>query len=91
MKDTVSACYFTVYYYEIQSDNVYLTVHRFRPSPGLKMGTVKDFYEFLVEAELQHYYNAFKNELKVSDALVRKLLVPDIGTSRYLTMVPVGT
>jgi hypothetical protein len=34
-------------------------------APG-KMGTVKDLYEFLVEAELQHYYNAFKNDLKVS-------------------------
>jgi hypothetical protein len=24
------------------------------------------FYEFLIEAELQQYYNAFKNDLKVS-------------------------
>ena len=30
------------------------------------MAQHKDFYEFLVEAELQHYYDSFKNDLKVS-------------------------
>ena len=28
---------------------------------------MKDFYDFLVEAELQHYYNSFQTELKVTN------------------------
>ncbi|KAL3862562.1 hypothetical protein ACJMK2_008522 [Sinanodonta woodiana] len=30
------------------------------------MGTVRDLHEFLQEAELDHYYNAIKNELKIA-------------------------
>ena len=30
------------------------------------MGTVRDLHDFLIEAELEHYYNAFKNELKIA-------------------------
>ena len=32
-----------------------------------EMTNVKDFYDFLVEAELQHYYNSFQTELKVTN------------------------
>ena len=31
------------------------------------MAHVKDLYEFLCEAELQHYYDSFKNDLKVTN------------------------
>lgn len=30
------------------------------------MAQPKDLYEFLAEAELQHYYNSFKNDLKIT-------------------------
>ena len=30
------------------------------------MAAPKDLYEFLTEAELQHYFNSFKNDLKVT-------------------------
>ena len=30
------------------------------------MGTVRDLRDFLLEAELEHYYSAFKNELKIA-------------------------
>ncbi|XP_064641830.1 activated Cdc42 kinase-like isoform X2 [Lineus longissimus] len=54
-------------------------------APG-RMGTVKDLYEFLVEAELQHYYNAFKNDLKVTSVGQLKYVeeedLADMGMSK---------
>ena len=33
---------------------------------GVAMGTVRELRDFLLEAELDHYYSAFKNELKIA-------------------------
>ena len=33
---------------------------------GVTMGTVRELRDFLIEAELDHYYSAFKNELKIA-------------------------
>ena len=30
------------------------------------MGTVRELRDFLIEAELDHYYSAFRNELKIA-------------------------
>ncbi len=39
----------------------------FPPSlPTRRMAQPKDLYEFLVDAELQHYFSAFHNDLKVN-------------------------
>ena len=31
------------------------------------MAAAKDLYEFLAEAELQHYYSSFHNDLKINN------------------------
>ena len=49
------------------------------------MGTVKDLYEFLVAAELQHYYNAFKSSLKVTSVGQIKYVEDDDLTDLGMT------
>ncbi len=50
-------------YKQIINDCLYLFC---RCRTDNKMSVPKELYEFLLEAELQHYYNSFKNELKVT-------------------------
>ena len=41
------------------------------------MSQMKDLYDFLVEAELQHYYNSFQQELKVTNVSQLKYVEDD--------------
>ena len=50
------------------------------------MSTVKDLYEFLLEAELPHYYQGFRSDLKVTTVPQIKYVededLVDMGMSR---------
>ncbi|KAL4221059.1 hypothetical protein ACF0H5_019321 [Mactra antiquata] len=49
------------------------------------MGTVKELKDFLLEAELEHYYNAFKNELKIASVPQIKYVAEEDLTSIGMT------